>query len=199
MRRETPTPYPVRRKAVGKGSPYHAMPTPIRYSRSPRTPTARGFSLVEALFASAVLALVVAGLTQVIVSGQAHTYNALDEARALSLGEALMEEIMTLPYLDRGGDVVPGPDSDEPTRDRFDAMDDFHGFLEPAGRLADAGGEVYPERFQRFSRSVTAAYGTTDTPGFGDAQTGLAVAVTVADTAGREWTISRFLVEPASP
>ncbi|MEO1237545.1 MAG: hypothetical protein AAFX76_12225, partial [Planctomycetota bacterium] len=86
---------------------------------------AGGLTLAEALFASAVLALVVAALSQTVVSGQSHTYNALHEARALSLAEALMEEVLALPYTDPGGDTAAGPDAGESARDTFDAVDEI--------------------------------------------------------------------------
>ncbi len=163
----------------------------------PRRTTAQGFTLAEVLLASAVLAFIVAGLTQTIVSGQAHTYNALHEERALSLAEALMEEVLALPYADRGGDTTPGPDDNEPTRDRFDGMDDFDGFAESPGALADPAGVLYPALFQGFSRSVDAAYSTATAAGFGGTRNGIAVTVTVAEPGGREWTISRFIAESA--
>lgn len=172
-----------------------APPRPRHPQR--RRPCAQGFSLVEVLFASAVLAFIVMGLSQTIVSGQAHTYNALHEERALSLAEALMEEVLALPYADRGGDTTPGPDDNETTRDRFDGMDDFDGFVESPGDLADPAGALYPELFQGFSRSVDTAYSTAAVAGFGGTRSGLEVTVTVAEPGGREWTISRFIAEPA--
>lgn len=165
-------------------------------SRDPRR-RAQGFTLAEVLFASAILAFIVAGLTQTIVTGQTHTYNALHEERALSLAEALMEEALALPYADRGGDTTPGPDDNEPTRDRFDGLDDFDGFSEDAGELADPAGVLYPELFQRFTRSVEATYDTAAIAGFGGTRNGISITVTVADPGGREWTITRFVAEPA--
>lgn len=156
-----------------------------------------GFTLAEALFASAVLAFVVAGLTQTIVSGQAQTYNALHEERALALAESLMDEVLALPYADRGGDTTQGPDADEPTRDRFDGLDDFDGFTEVAGALADPAGELYPDSYQMFSRSVTAEYGTAAVPSFGGTRNGITVTVIVQEPGGRSWTITRFRAEPA--
>lgn len=156
-----------------------------------------GFTLAEALFASAVLAFVVAGLTQTIVSGQAQTYNALHEERALALAESLMDEALALPYADRGGDTAAGPDADEPTRDRFDGLDDFDGFTEAAGALADPAGVLYPESYQMFSRSVTATYGSAAVPSFGGTHNGITITVSVTEPSGRVWTITRFRAEPA--
>lgn len=158
---------------------------------------AGGLTLAEVLLASAVLAFIVAGLTQTIVSGQSHTYNALHEERALSLAEALMDEVLALPYADLGGDTTPGPDDGETSRDLFDGLDDFHGFSEDTGELADPAGVLYPELFQRFTRTVDASYGTTTVAGFGGSRDGLSITVTVADPGGREWSITRFVAEPA--
>lgn len=172
----------------------------VRRTTNPIHPAhrrARGFNLVEVLLASALLAVVVAGLSQTVVSGQAHTYNALHEARALALAEALMDEALALPYTDRGGDTTPGPDDNEPTRDRFDGLDDFHGFSESAGALADPAGALYPETYQVFERSVEAAYDTLELTGLGGTRNGILLTVTVAEPGGREWTITRFVAEPA--
>lgn len=156
-----------------------------------------GFTLVEALFASAVLALVVAAMSQAVVSGQAVTAQAMFEARALSLAEALMEEVLALPYTDPGGDTAAGPDAGETGRADFDGMDDYDGYAEAAGALVDPAGVLYPERHQVFSRAVAASYATEDLAVLGGARDGLRVTVTVADAGGRAWTITRFVPEPA--
>ena len=156
-----------------------------------------GYSLIEVMFATAVLALVVAGLTQTVVSGQSHTYNALHEQRALTLAEALMDEVLTLDYTDPGGDTTPGPDAGETTRDTFDALDDYHGYTETAGTLADPSGAAYPEPHQEFERSVTAAYDTVAVAALGGSRNVINVTVSVAEPGGRSWTIARTVAEPA--
>lgn len=158
---------------------------------------ALGFTLIEVMFATAVLAFIVIGLTQSVVSGQAHTYNALHEARALTLGEALMDEILTVDYADPGGDLTPGPDAGETTRDTFDALDDWHGYTEAAGALVDTAGAAYPALHQVFERSVTAEYDTVTVSAFGGSRNVINVTVTVAEPGGRSWIISRSVPEPA--
>ncbi|MEL7087308.1 MAG: hypothetical protein AAGL98_02520 [Planctomycetota bacterium] len=173
-------------------------PTPRPYSvsrQSPRHPV--GFTLIEVMFATALLALVVLALTQSVVSGQAHTYNALHEARALALAEALMDEILTLDYRDPDDDVTPGPDAGESTRDTFDAIDDYHGYAEAAGTLVDPAGVAYPQRHQVFERTVTAEYVTVTVAEFGGSRNVISVTVTVAEPNGRSWTIVRSVPEPA--
>ncbi|MEM9882993.1 MAG: hypothetical protein AAF800_08765 [Planctomycetota bacterium] len=160
---------------------------------------AAGFSLPEALLASAVLAFAVAGLTQTVVSGQAHTHLALHEARALALAESLLDEVLSKPYADPDGHTAAGPDADEANRADFDAIDDYDAHAEPAGGLTDPAGGAYPADYLRFGRSVTAAYTTRDVAAFGGSRAGLDVTVTVTDgDNGRQWRVTRFVAEPAS-
>ena len=158
----------------------------------------RGFTLGEAMIAMAVLMLAVLAITQAIVSGQMQTYEALHDQRAVSLGEALVEEVLALPYADPEGAAGAGPDSGESNRSQFDNADDFDGFSESIGSVADAAGNDYNAPFQRFGRSVTATYGQQTVSGFADPIDGVTVTVTVTDDRGLAWTLSRFITEPAS-
>lgn len=159
---------------------------------------ARALTLPEVLIASAMLALVVIGLTQAVASGQAQTYNALHEARALALAQGLMEEVLALPYNDPGGDTSFGPDAGEASRGDFDAIDDFDGYEESAEALADHEGVRYPELFQAFERTVAVESASVSLGALGGDQDGVTITVTVAEPGGRSWTISRFVAEPAS-
>jgi len=153
----------------------------------------RGITLVECLLASAILAFAVIAVSQAVVAGQMQTADALHRARAMELGEALMEEILRLPYTDpdAGGEVG---------RANFDNIEDFNGFSEAAGTLSDASGTPYDAPFQKFSRSASAVpanggAGITIT-GFGSALPGVTITVTVQDTAGATWTLTRFRAQP---
>lgn len=171
-----------------------------RSAHGPRRRTGRagGFTLIEALLATTVLAFVVAAMSQTIVAGQMQTYDAMHAGRATALAEALMEEVLVLGYDDPGGGQFIGPDDGETQREDFDDIDDFHGFEEEAGGLADAAGNVYPDVFQGLTRRVTVTADEVDVPAFDTARPGLTVTVTVQEgTTGREWTVSRFVPEPA--
>ena len=157
-----------------------------------------GFTLIEVLIASAILATTAAAVANAIMAGQMLTYEALHNQRASALTEALIEEILVLPYIDPDGDVVAGPDAGESARSDFDAADDFHGFSESAGSLADAAGTLLPEGYQRFSRSVTAVYESQTVSGFSDPIPGLTVQVSVQDQQSATWTLTRFISEPPS-
>ena len=155
-----------------------------------------GFTLVEVLVASAILATTAAAVASAIMAGQMLTYEALHHQRATALTEALTEEILARPYNDPDGDVVPGPDAGESGRSDFDAADDFHGFSETAGSLADAQGTLLPDTHQIFSRSVTAVYESRTVGGFSDPIPGLTIQLAVQDQRGTTWTLTRFITEP---
>lgn len=153
----------------------------------------RGLTLVECLLASAILAFAVVALSQAVVAGQMQTVDALHRARAMELGEALMEEVLRLAYTDPNG---PG----EVGRSNYDDLQDFNGFSESAGSLNDAAGVAYGAPFQGFSRSVSVvpANGGSgiSVTGLGSALPGLMATVTVQDATGTSWVLTRFRAQP---
>jgi MSHA pilin protein MshD len=158
---------------------------------------APAFTLVEVLVAAAVLAMAVAGLAQVIVTAQALTREGLHHARAVELGEALLEEILARPYADPDGPSAAGPEAGESSRLAFDNADDFDGFNEAAGALSDAAGNPYPAAYDGCSRRVAAGYGAFPVSGFKMAVPGLTVTLIVEDAEGQVWTLTRFVAEPS--
>jgi prepilin-type N-terminal cleavage/methylation domain-containing protein len=156
----------------------------------------KAFTLPEVLMASAILAFAVAAISFAVSTGQAQTHNALHELRALSLAEAMLEEIVAFPFSDPDGGAAPGPDAGESDRWTFDNCDDYHGYAEPLGEVLDADGEAYHSSFARFSRSVTCTYDAQAIAPLGGAISGLTVTVTVTDDKGRAWQARRFIPEP---
>ncbi len=143
--------------------------------------------------ASAILAFAVVAVSQAIVAGQMQTADALHRVRAMELAEAMMEEVLRLAYTDPNG---PG----EVGRANYDDLQDFNGFSETAGSLNDAPGVAYDTPFQAFSRSVSVvpANGGSgiSVTGLGSALPGLMVTVTVQDTTGTSWVLTRFRAQP---
>ncbi|MCP4247271.1 MAG: hypothetical protein GY778_09510 [bacterium] len=164
----------------------------------PTRQNARALTLVECLIAATILAVAVAAVAQAVVAGQMQSYAALYQRRAVEMAEALMDEVLSLPYDDPQGASTPGPEAGETTRAAFDNADDFHGYGEAATTLADAAGTVYATPFQDFSRSVTAAYSNVAVTGFADPIPALTVTVTVQDGAGQSWTLTRLIAQPPS-
>jgi len=163
----------------------------LRYNR-----VSKAFTLAEVLLASSILSITIAALSQTISGGQAQTSQALHELRAISLAEALMEEVLSMPYDDPEAELTVGPDAGESTRSDFDNADDFHGYTESAGNTVDEAGVAYPALYDEFSRSVAAAYSVVNVTEFGGNVDGLSVTVTVTDTKGAAWYVTRFLPEP---
>lgn len=153
-----------------------------------------GFTLAEVLLASAILAFSAAALSQAVLSGQAHTYYALHEAKAVSLLQSTMDEVLTRPYEDPDGDTTPGPDAGEADAWQFDALDDYEGLMREAGSLTDANNLTLPAAYQRFTVAVGVAATNTGMIGvLGTSSDGMEVTVDVADDQGQTWTAIRFV------
>ncbi len=154
----------------------------------------RGLTLIECLLASVILAFAVVAVSQAVVAGQMQTVDALHRARALQLAEALMDEVLRLPYTD------PDGSGGEVGRANFDDMADYNGFSEAAGSVSDLGGTSYGASFQGFSRSVSVVPANggvgISVTGFGDPLPGLTITITVQDAAGATWTLIRFRAQP---
>lgn len=153
-------------------------------------------TLLEALMASVLLAVVVTAVSQALLAGQMQSYEALHRARAITLAEALMDEILRLPYDDPDGASAPGPEAGESGRGLYDNIDDFHGFSESAGAVADAAGTLHDGAYQVFSREVTIVADSQTVAGFGSPLPGLTVTVTVQDDRGTTWAMTHFYPQP---
>ncbi len=156
-----------------------------------RTSRMRGFTLAEVLIAAAILAFSVGAVTQAIVYGQMRTYSAMSEARALALAEAMIDEVLAIPYNGSTGNNARG----------FDHMNDYNNYSENAGSVRDASGNAYPEMYQSYSRSVTITpqtWGVTwqGTAAFNTNEDGRTITVTVQEGGGPSWSITRFVPEP---
>lgn len=157
---------------------------------------ARGLTLVEALLAAMILAFSAVAVSQALLAGHQQTQAALHHRRATDLADALMEEILRLPYNDPDGASSPGPEAGETSRLLYDNIDDYHGFSETAGSVTDVAGAAYDARYELFSRSVTVTAGSQTVAGLGPAITGVTIQVTVTDTAGATWSVQRFVAQP---
>lgn len=161
-----------------------------------RIKRSQGFSLVEVLIASAILSFVTLGIVQAVSAGQARTLDALKRSRAQALAEVLLEEILAKPYADPEGATTFGPDSGETVRTDFDNIDDYHGYLESAGAVADAAALLYPQEYQSLERSVSVVSVTNSVADLGGDHVGVQVTVSVNEPGGRVWSVERFVPEP---
>lgn len=170
---------------------------PVTRRTSDTTRRVRGFSLIEVLIATSILSFATIAIVEAVTAGQAVTLDALHRARADALAESLLEEVLSKPYADPDGDAGFGPDAGETTRGDFDNVDDYHGYLESAGALADHAGTVYPGGYQAFDRSVSVVAMTNSVASLGGDHTGVQVTVTVSESGGRTWVVERFVPEPS--
>lgn len=119
----------------------------------------RGFTLIEALLAAAILAMAVTGILMPFTAGAQNEQTDASRTLALSLAQEMMEEILARPFCDPDGDTSPGPDANETSRASFDCIDDYDGFNEPAGQIAAPDGEIIDgSAATGLSRHVKAAY-----------------------------------------
>jgi prepilin-type N-terminal cleavage/methylation domain-containing protein len=119
----------------------------------------KGLTLLECLIAISLLAMCVIALT---IPTNVTAGIELEDARrtlAGSLATEMMEEILTKDFDDPDGSTARGPEWDEYSRSRFDNMDDYHGYAEPAGAVLDMHGDAMIDPAGLLlSREVTVEY-----------------------------------------
>ena len=97
-----------------------------------------GFTLAEAVIATAVLAIVSATAALPFAAGMQQTNEAARLEEATALGQAMMEEILSRSFFQPGNRVAsPGPGSGETSRPLFDNLDAFDGYAESDHVLRD--------------------------------------------------------------
>ncbi len=145
-------------------------------------------TLVECVLAMVVLSIGVLGMVYATTAGHHHLHGSDLQLRAVRLAEHLLEEIHARPYSGSGIG-----------RASF-CVDDYDGFSEDPGQVRSFTGELYGDHDQIFSRSVTVtAANETVADLDGASIPGKTVTVTVQDSRGVNWSLSRFICEPISP
>lgn len=93
-----------------------------------------GFTLVEALLASTILAIVAASVSLPFVAVAQQMNASAEIDTAVRLGEELMEEILARPFYAPGEtEPLPGPEASEKARRYYNAVDDFKNYTEYKG------------------------------------------------------------------
>jgi MSHA pilin protein MshD len=134
--------------------------------RTSREQRERAFTLLEALLAAVVLAIAITAVVMPFTIGMRTQMVEARQSLAVPLAEELMEEILLKPFEepDDGDDQAEpptafGPDAGEVSRDRFSAIDDYHGYTDPPGTITDpAGDAIGGAAAAGLSRHVTVAY-----------------------------------------
>lgn len=140
-----------------------------------RSRRVRGFTLLEALIASAVLAITVLALGAAVSAAQMLSL----ESRKAVLGSMVcgdyMSELMTLSY---------------------DDIETRSGEITPVGELTTIDGVAYPETYWALGRGVNVQEELMTIDGLGVTVRGLAIEVTAFDEQRVVATAQAFLPEP---
>ena len=126
-----------------------------------RRKLAGGFTLLEALFASVILAMTVAAIILPFTLGARNEKIDARKLLAVSLAQEMMEEILSRGFYDDDPNSAlnAGPDVGETDRIMFDNADDYDGYVETSGNIVDAGGgPILDGEMQGLSRLATVDY-----------------------------------------
>ena len=142
---------------------------------------AAGFTLAESLLAAVLLLAAISAIVLPFAAGARAEQADARMCLAVNLAQGMMEEILAKPFDDPQGASTPGPETGETRRSRFDNMDDYHGYAESAGQIADANGVVIRTAVSGdLSRWVSAQYVYVSGQDTGQPATFVRVTVTVA-------------------
>lgn len=152
------------------------------------------FSVVEALLAASVLAIVTASTALPFAAGvqQANQAARLDAAAAL--GQALMEEILARPFYPPGVRTpAPGPESGETSRDLYNSIDDFNGFSESATGLRNYQNQpITDSTLSGFWRDASVTFVSFSGQASGDTNSYVKIVVRVWDGNAALVTLTRL-------
>ena len=105
--------------------------------KCPNNPKCEAFTLIEALLASGILAMVLSAALLPFTVGLQNDLYSGRHVEAVALAQGLMEEIIAKPFYDpdHPDDLTPGPENGESARNQFDNVDDYDGYTEAAGSV----------------------------------------------------------------
>lgn len=143
--------------------------------RSSTTSGRRAFTLLEAVIASAVLAITVLAIGSSISAAQMSSFEGRKAVQGAMIASDYMAELMTLPY---------------------DQIESRSGETVQVGELTTLDGVAYPETYWSLGRSMTAQEELMALNDFGVTIRGLRVEVLVFDERRVVATAETFLPEP---
>ena len=113
--------------------------TQTRCASTPRRPTARGFSLIEASLCVVIVAVMFAAVIQTVAAARMSQYKTDGRSRGSALAHDLMAEILQQAYDEPDGPGPIGRDTLEFAFSRagFDDVDDYDGWIASPPQLKD--------------------------------------------------------------
>lgn len=136
-----------------------------------------GFSLVEALVASVILAIVVLAVGSAVATGRQLSVEGQKTILAAMAADDLMSELTSVEYA---------------------ALDDYDGMDQPVGGMATLDGEAYPDRYWLIGRNATVEEEIVDVEDLGVKVRGKTITVTAYDEDRILAVMETFVPEPAS-
>ncbi|MFG0275074.1 MAG: prepilin-type N-terminal cleavage/methylation domain-containing protein [Phycisphaerales bacterium] len=141
-----------------------------------RRRTARAFTLLEALIASAVLSLIVLAVGAAVTAGQQASFDARNAVLAAMAGDDLLADLAAVDYA---------------------ALSDYDEFSQPLGAIATLGGRAYPVSYGALGRSVLVEEVILEEPETSARIRGKRIVVNVFDAQRVVVTVETFRPEPA--
>lgn len=154
----------------------------------------RGFTLIEALCSSVVLAIAAIGMSGLLSASSHHAAAMRQNAMAIQLARELLEEIASKPFAESDGTNSIGPDSGENSREKYSCADDYNAYSDSTANLRMlngttlnlSNGEVYVRRVSMEFRNSPGGAAVTS----GDFAL---VSVNVVCPDGSQITLSRLI------
>jgi len=148
-----------------------------RHIRSRRSGLGRGgFTLLEALIASVVLALIVLAVAAAVTGGQQSSYEGRKMVLAAMAGDDLLSDLSALP---------------------FDELGAFDGYTQAVGSIATVAGRPYPASYTPLGRRVVVEQVRLLEPETGARIDGKRLVVEVFDAQRVVASVEAFRPEPA--
>ena len=171
-----------------------ASPSP-RIDRVATAPH-RGFTLIEALVASVILAILALGVAGAVGASYTQTISLIQNATAVALARELIEEIAAKPLLDPvSGNTTPAATALGTARSTFTGVGNYNLYTDQGSSLKTlAGTTINLTGGQRFTRTVSVQAGAIPTTDTKSPSTDFAlVTVTVTTPSGQKFSISRVV------
>jgi len=152
----------------------------------------RGFTLAEALLASAILMIGILAVTVPFAPAAANERLVAQQALGAALAQEMMEEVLGKPFALLDANNAAGPEAGE-TRATFNSMDDYENYAESAGNLRNFRGDLCTDPLAAdLSRSVSVDYVHVPGQGVSDPYTFVVIKVTVWQRAREIVSLSRL-------
>jgi prepilin-type N-terminal cleavage/methylation domain-containing protein len=150
-----------------------------------------GFTLIESLIASVVLAIAVVGIAGAVGASYKQTGALDNDSVAIAMARALLEEAASKPFANSTASSKASAGNFD--RSTYTSIADYHGYHDTSpfttlgGQTLDVGAGYSRSVTYTVPASVTVGSTTTSLSDFGR------ITVTVSSTTGRDVTLSRLI------